>query len=39
VCPGWVIDHKQALKHGGADEPYNMQWQTEAAAKDKDKWE
>lgn len=38
-CPGYVIDHKQALKHGGADAPYNMQWQTEAAAKQKDKWE
>jgi hypothetical protein len=38
-CPGYVIDHKQALKHGGADAPSNMQWQTEAAAKQKDKWE
>jgi len=39
ACPGYVIDHVQALKHGGADAPYNMQWQTNAAAKAKDKWE
>src|SRR5438552_19165428 len=26
ACPGYVIDHKQGLKHGGADEPFNMQW-------------
>ncbi len=38
-CPGYVIDHRQALKHGGADSPSNMQWQTEAAAKAKDTWE
>jgi hypothetical protein len=34
-----VIDHVQALKHGGADAPSNMQWQTTAAAKAKDKIE
>jgi hypothetical protein len=39
ACPGYVIDHVQALKHGGADAPYNMQWQTNAEAKAKDKWE
>lgn len=38
-CRGWTVDHTQALKHGGADAPYNMQWQTNAAAKAKDKWE
>jgi len=38
-CPGYVIDHIQALKHGGADFPSNMQWQTKSAAKAKDKWE
>lgn len=38
-CPGYVIDHVVPLKKGGADAPYNMQWQTEAAAKQKDKWE
>ena len=39
ACPGWVVDHVRALKHGGADDPSNMQWQTRAAAKEKDKWE
>lgn len=39
ACPGYVIDHVQALKHGGADVPSNMQWQTKEAAKQKDKWE
>ena len=39
ACPGYVIDHVQALKHGGADAPNNMQWQTKEAAKAKDKWE
>lgn len=39
ACPGYVIDHVQALKHGGADAPYNMQWQTKEAAKEKDKRE
>jgi hypothetical protein len=38
-CPGYVIDHVVPLKRGGADEPYNMQWQTEAAAKAKDRIE
>lgn len=39
ACPGYVIDHVTPLKRGGLDEPWNMQWQTEAAAKAKDKWE
>lgn len=39
ACPGYVIDHIQALKRGGKDKPDNMQWQTTAAAKEKDKWE
>jgi hypothetical protein len=39
ACPGYVIDHVQALKHGGADAPSNMQWQTTAAAKAKDRVE
>lgn len=38
-CPGYVIDHVVPLKKGGADATYNMQWQTKAAAKQKDKWE
>lgn len=39
ACPGYVIDHVRALKHGGADDPSNMQWQTVEQAKEKDKWE
>lgn len=38
-CPGYVIDHIVALACGGADAPENMQWQTVAEAKAKDKWE
>lgn len=38
-CPGYVVDHIRALKHGGADTPSNMQWQTVEAAKAKDKIE
>jgi len=39
ACPGFVIDHIKPLKRGGADAPSNMQWQTKAAAKAKDKVE
>jgi hypothetical protein len=39
VCPGYVIDHVRPLECGGADAPSNMQWQTVAAAKAKDKTE
>jgi hypothetical protein len=38
-CPGYVIDHVQALCKGGADAPSNMQWQTVAEGKAKDKVE
>ncbi len=36
---GHVVDHVVPLKRGGADRPENMQWQTTAAAKAKDKVE
>jgi hypothetical protein len=39
ACPGWIVDHVEALKHGGADDPSNMQWQTRAEAKAKDRVE
>ena len=39
ACPGYVIDHIRPLKRGGPDDPGNMQWQTEDAAKAKDRWE
>jgi hypothetical protein len=38
-CKGYVIDHVKALACGGADDPSNMQWQTIAEGKAKDKWE
>ena len=38
-CPGWVIDHIKPLACGGADAPENMQWQTVADGKAKDRWE
>jgi hypothetical protein len=39
ACPGYVIDHVIALKRGGPDEPGNMQWQTKAEARAKDRIE
>ena len=38
-CKGYVIDHINPLACGGADAPLNMQWQTIAEGKAKDKWE
>jgi hypothetical protein len=38
-CPGYVVDHVKPLACGGADAPWNMQWQTKANAKAKDKTE
>lgn len=38
-CPGYVIDHLVPLCAGGADMPSNMQWQTAADAKVKDRAE
>jgi hypothetical protein len=37
--PGYVIDHIVPLACGGQDVPSNMQWQTKADAKSKDKTE
>jgi hypothetical protein len=39
ACPGYVVDHVKPLACGGADAPSNMQWQTVAEGKAKDKWE
>jgi len=39
ACPGYVIDHVTPLKRGGPDAPANMQWQTLAEGKAKDKIE
>ncbi len=38
-CPNYTIDHIKPLACNGADSPENMQWQTKAGAKAKDKWE
>ena len=37
--PGYVIDHVIPLACGGPDAPSNMQWQTVADAKAKDRVE
>jgi hypothetical protein len=37
--PGYIVDHIIPLKRGGRDCPENMQWQTIAEAKAKDKVE
>ena len=39
VCKGYVIDRIIPPVCGGAEDPANMQWQTIAAAKAKNKWE
>ena len=39
ACPGYVVDHVTPLKRGGADAPSNMQWQTVAEGKAKDRVE
>jgi 5-methylcytosine-specific restriction endonuclease McrA len=38
-CPGYVVDHVTPLECGGADAASNMQWQTVAEGKAKDKTE
>lgn len=38
-CRGYVIDHICPLACCGADSAWNMQWQTKAVSKEKDKWE
>jgi hypothetical protein len=39
ACPGYVRDHIIPLCKGGPDTMANMQWQTVAEGKAKDKWE
>jgi len=38
-CRGFVVDHRIALACGGDDDPSNMQWQSVADGRAKDKWE
>jgi hypothetical protein len=39
ACPGYIKDHIVPLACGGPDSVVNLQWQTTAAAKAKDRWE
>lgn len=39
ACAGWVKDHIVPLACGGRDAVGNLQWQTVANAKAKDRWE
>jgi hypothetical protein len=36
---GHIVDHRRALVCGGIDAVENMQWETVAEAKAKDRWE
>ena len=38
-CKGYVIDRIIPVVCGGAEDPSNMQWQTIAEAREKDRWE
>jgi hypothetical protein len=38
-CPGYIKDHVVPLACGGPDAASNLQWQTTADAKAKDRWE
>jgi len=37
--PGYVVDHIVPIACGGRDAPSNMQWQTVAEARAKDRYE
>lgn len=39
ACPNFIVDHIIPLACGGPDHRSNMQWQTVAEAKAKDRWE
>jgi hypothetical protein len=39
ACPGYWRDHIVPLACGGPDAVWNMQWQTVADARAKDRWE
>jgi hypothetical protein len=39
ACAGYVVDRIIPIACGGPEEPSNMQWQTLAEAKEKDRWE
>lgn len=35
ACPGWQVDHREALVCGGRDELANLQWLTVQAHREK----
>ena len=37
ICPGWVVNYVKPLCAGGADRLSNLQWQTVATAKRKER--
>jgi len=37
ICPGWVVGYLKPLCAGGSDRVANMQWQTVATAKRKER--
>ena len=39
ACPGWQVDHRQALVCGGADTVDNLQWLTVEAHREKTRWD
>jgi hypothetical protein len=39
ACPGYRKDHVKPLACGGPDAVWNLQWQTAAVARAKDRWE
>jgi hypothetical protein len=39
ACPGYRKDHVKPLACGGPDAVWNLQWQTVAEARVKDRWE
>jgi hypothetical protein len=39
ACPGYVVDRVIPVTCGGAENAENMQWQTLAEAREKDRWE
>jgi hypothetical protein len=38
-CAGYVVDRVIPIVCGGDEDPSNMQWQTLAEAREKDRWE
>jgi hypothetical protein len=38
-CPGWIVDHIEPICFGGADAPFNMQWEPLPESLDKDQLE